>query len=297
MISALAAAAAVAPLLGANIRLSDAGDIPRIAAAGFSAVRTDLAWSDVERDKGRYDFQAYDRLVDALSRHRLTPILILDYGNAHYDGGDAPRGAEAREAFARFARAAASRYAGRGVVWEIWNEPNLPAHWRPAPNARDYVALAAAASAAIRSADPTAFVVGLSLGGCVWDRAFAEAAIEHGLLDHVDALSVHPYPEMDPDKAAAFYAELNALVRRRAPERSVPLLCTEIGTPTHDEARQRADFLRIVQGNARLGIAVTVWYCWKDDEEGHYGVVDRNGRAKAILSAVRGAREFLDAAR
>src|SRR5262245_60341379 len=125
----IAVALAAGHLLGVNIRPQEAPEIPEIAAAGFAAVRTDLFWHDVERERGRYDFSTYDGLMASLKRYALTPILILDYGNRLYDGGDAPRSDEARRAFARFAGAAAARYAGQGVIWEIWNEPNVRWAW------------------------------------------------------------------------------------------------------------------------------------------------------------------------
>ena len=54
-------------------------------------------------------------------------MFILDYGNRLYDHGQAPRSDSARAAFARFAAAAARHFRGQGVIWEIWNEPNISA--------------------------------------------------------------------------------------------------------------------------------------------------------------------------
>jgi hypothetical protein len=274
-------------LLGVNIRLQEAAEIPQIAEAGFGAVRTDLFWHDVEREKGRYDFSAYDGLLASLKRHRLTPVLILDYGNPHYDGGDAPRTDDARAAFARFASAAASRYAGQGVIWEVWNEPDVRWAWRPAPSPEDYVRLVRAASAAIKAADRGAVVAGPAVGGCEWDREFLRRTFALGLLDHLDAVSVHPYPAPTPEEAQAFYGELTEMVDRHAPGRRLPLLCTELGILTHDEPRHRDHLVRMVMANVRSGLALTVWYSWRDDDEGHYGFVDAAGRRKAAYYTVR----------
>ncbi len=52
-------------------------------------------------------------------------VFILDYGNDLYGGGNAHHFDAGRAAFARFAAAAARHYRGKGIIWEIWNEPNL----------------------------------------------------------------------------------------------------------------------------------------------------------------------------
>jgi polysaccharide biosynthesis protein PslG len=267
-----------ASLIGVNLRLDEVADVPQVAEAGFEAVRTDLFWNMVETEPGSYDFSRFDAFMDALRRHRLRPVLILDYGNPHYDAGQSPRTPAARAAFARFAGAAARRYAGRGVVWEIWNEPNIQGFWTPRPDAAAYVALVAETAAALRAADPSGTIAGLSLGGCVWDRDFVRDAFAAGLLNHVDAVSLHLYPAPDPEGAAQYFAELRA--QMRAAGRELPILCTEMGSQTHDEARQWEYLSRMTDGNLRSGLPLTIWYSFRDDEEGHFGMVGRDGHRK-----------------
>jgi hypothetical protein len=275
---AVLAVAAGASLLGVNLRLDEAADIPHVAEAGFEAVRTDLFWNIVEPEPGRYDFSRFDPFLDALQRHRLRPVLILDYGNPHYDAGQSPRTPEARAAFARFAAASARRYAGRGIVWEIWNEPNIAGFWTPRPDAPAYVALVAETARALRAADPTGTIAGLSLGGCVWDREFVRDAFAAGLLAHVDAVSIHLYPAPDAAGALEYFEELRAQMRAAGGER--PILCTEMGAQTHDENRQWDYLSRMTGANVRGGLPLTIWYSFRDDEEGHFGMVDRQGRRK-----------------
>src|SRR5205809_550016 len=54
--------------LGVNIHFTDPkpGEIKMIAEAGFRWIRMDLKWDSTERERGRYDFSEYDRLVKAL---------------------------------------------------------------------------------------------------------------------------------------------------------------------------------------------------------------------------------------
>src|SRR5579859_7495881 len=90
--------------LGVNIHFNDPrpGEMEQLAAEGFRWIRQDLSWAGIEREKGRYDFSACERLLAALKPYKIRPIFILDYGNALYEQGS-PRSPESRAAFARFA--------------------------------------------------------------------------------------------------------------------------------------------------------------------------------------------------
>ena len=113
---------------GVNIHFVDQNlpeNMAYLQKAGFGWVRADMNWESVERQPGVYDFSAYDRLIEATQDAGLRVLFILDYSNPYYDKDTAPISRQARTAFARFAAAAAGRYAGKNVVWEIYNEPNL----------------------------------------------------------------------------------------------------------------------------------------------------------------------------
>lgn len=121
-----------------------------MAAAGFHWVRMDFVWQSTEVGKGKYDFSTYDRLLKALDEHNIRPLFILDYANTLYDEGRAPFSDEGRRAFASWAATAVARYPGRGILWEIYNEPNTR-FWRPEPRVSDYAKLALVASKVIHS--------------------------------------------------------------------------------------------------------------------------------------------------
>src|SRR5262249_47887933 len=146
--------------LGVNIHFVEppARDVEMIAAAGFRFVRMDFHWERIERRKGEYDFAEYERLFDALAKRRIRPLFILDYGNPLYGNNLAPQTDEGRQAFARFAAAGAAKFKGRGVIWELWNEPN-DKFWRPHASLDDYMALAKVVFPAMRRADPGATLI------------------------------------------------------------------------------------------------------------------------------------------
>ena len=142
--------------MGVNIHFTDPqpGEVRMIAAAGFCWVRMDFKWDTTERESGQYNFSEYDRLMSALAESKIQALFILDYGNPLYDKGAPPRTPEARQAFARWAVAAAKHFSNRGVIWEVYNEPNHETFWPPRPKANEYVELALAVGRAFRAEVP-----------------------------------------------------------------------------------------------------------------------------------------------
>jgi hypothetical protein len=276
------------PFVGITVHSLDVSRVPQYAAAGFRVVRTDLAWDHVELTRGAYSWYRYDPFIAALRTHGITPLLILGYGNDLYDGGLSPRDAHAVAAFARFAGEAAARYPRS--IWEIWNEPNVPESWRRAPDPEAYAVLVAAASAAIRRADPQAVILGLSMGGSQFDADYAGRAFRAGLLDSVDAVAVHPYAAAVPEEAPALYLTLRQLMGRE--ER--PLVVSEWGHPSsasseEDQADRTVRMLRIDEAQ---GIGLTVLYDWQDDGtdphnyEHHFGLLRCDDTPKPVYHAV-----------
>lgn len=269
--------------LGVNIHFTDPaeGEMELLAGAGFRWVRMDFTWSATERECGVYDFSAYDRLAGHLEQHGIKALFILDYSNRLYETDSSVRTAAGREAFARWAAAAAKRYQGRGYLWEIWNEPNI-SFWKPEPNAADYSALANAASAAIRKAAPGEAVIGPATSGI--DLAFLEACFNNRTLDGWDAVSVHPYRQSAPETAVPEYGKLRQLIRRHAPaDRQPPVLSGEWGYSAawkgYDEDAQGRMLARQFLTNLANHIPLSIWYDWRDDgpdpkePEHHFGTV------------------------
>src|ERR1039458_8152580 len=60
-------------------------DLDLIAAAGFKFTRMDFSWGGIEREKGIYDWSAYDELTANLDRRGLRAYYIFDYSNPLYE--------------------------------------------------------------------------------------------------------------------------------------------------------------------------------------------------------------------
>lgn len=284
--------------VGVNIHFT-AGhgkDLDLIAAAGFRVVRMDFFWAAIEREKSQYDWSDYDALTADLERRGLRPYYILDYSNPLYEkAGASPQHPDSVAAFARWAGAAAAHFRGRGVIWEIWNEPN-GGFWKPKPDATQYTALALATVKAIRAADPEACIVAPACAGFDWN--FLEAVCQSGLLTYLDAVSVHPYRGGPPETAAQDFARLRALIARHAPPgKTIPILSGEWGYSSHTggvSLETQAEYLARQQlSNLLNGIPISIWYDWKNDgndpaeNEHNFGTVYPDLRPKPACFAIR----------
>ncbi len=298
--------------LGVNIHFTDPrpGEIKMIADAGFRWVRMDFKWDATERERGRYDFSSYDRLLAALDQHKIHALLILDYGNPLYDNDAPPRTELARRAFARWALAAAKHFAGRGAIWEVYNEPNIKTFWPPASNADEYIALALTVGRAFRSEIPDEKLIGPATSGI--DFPFLEACFKAGLLECWSAVSVHPYRQTDPETVANDYCRLREMIARyRTPtgrgsdgvsptnlslsNTDIPIISGEWGYSSvwrgMSEEKQGVMMAREMLTNLANGIPVSIWYDWRDDgadpneAEHHFGTVRnafQDGRDQAF---------------
>lgn len=271
--------------IGVNIHFTDArpGEVKMIADAGFRWVRMDFKWDLTEKERGRYDFSPYERLMAALEPHGIRVLFILDYGNPLYTEDKAVRGEQARQAFARWAVAAAKHFSGRGIIWECFNEPNVPMFWPPKPNVDEYIALALAVGRAFRVAVPNEKLIGPATSGL--DFNFLEACFKAGLLEYWSALSVHPYRQSNPEIAANEYCVLREMIERYRPRESqpIPIVSGEWGYSSAwrgiSEERQAQLLSRSWLMNLANGIPLSIWYDWQDDgadpeeAEHHFGLV------------------------
>ncbi|MDB6025606.1 MAG: xynB [Verrucomicrobiales bacterium] len=270
--------------VGVNIHFVEGReqDLDLIKAAGFKWVRMDFGWERTEQKKGEYDFSSYDKLTANLEKRGLSAIYILDYGNHHYEGEvdcpnpitqamekrtASPQHPESIEAFARWAAAAAKHFRGKKIAWEIWNEPNI-FFWKPKPDAGQYSALALATAKSIRTADKNATIIGPATSGLPTE--FLETLFKSGVLEYLDAVSVHPYRGEPPETAGADYKKLRALIDRYASaNRHLPILSGEWGYSSAKgqfSLQTQADYaVRQQLFNLLNGIPLSIWYDWKND--------------------------------
>ena len=298
----LAAPAGAEPAVGVymadeDFRAGARGDAATqiVAATGADFVRKDFLWQAIEPHPGQFDWRTTDRAVvgAAAAGLRVMPTLLgaPDWatGQATPESGTYPPSDPA--AFGRFAAAVAARYGPGGNfmrhhreldpyvirTWEIWNEPNIPAFWRPEPDPVAYTALLAEGARGIRSVDPGAEIVmaGLpdSLGGMA-PQDFLHGVYAAGGAPHFDTLAIHPYA---PDVAGLLtLVERFREVADAAGDAATPLRVTEFGWATGgdpslfttDERGQAELVAEAVMGlrraAPRLQLRSLTYFKWRD---------------------------------
>ena len=276
-------------------------DLTMIAEAGFKFIRMDFVWSRIERTKGEYEFKesGYDALTLGCEELGIRVLYILDYSNKLYEEDRSVRTDAGRKAFADFAEAAAKRYTGKGILWEIWNEANIKQFWTPQPSVDDYCKLVEACASRIKQADPSGQVVAGATSQIPLE--WFEGCFKKGLLNWIDVLSVHPYRSQPPETVISDYAKFRELIARYAPAgKKIPIISGEWGYSSinWDKSKlteqQQADYLvRMFLINSYQNIPVSIWYDWKNDgtdlneREHHFGTVKHDLNPKAAYLAAK----------
>lgn len=279
---------------------------------GFSSFRDEVYWSRLERAKGVLampdNLADLDRLLRVKSPEgRLSPLIVLDYGNAFYDEFEAPRSTEAIDAFARYCAYVVRRYGDKVALFEVWNEWNGGMGSRKNPrqkgSAEDYVRLLEKAVPAIRAAAPRAVILGGATAG--YDRKWTDDFIRAGGLKWIDGFSVHPYVynhplKRLPEEAIGFVEMLEEQLRSGNGGRDVPVYVTEIGWPTHEGKNGVSESLAADYMVRFLALATTlpyvrgVWYHElvdsgnnASDREHRFGIARSDLSPKAALDAAK----------
>jgi len=271
--------------IGVNIHFLSPkpGEMEMLAASGVRWVRMDFIWDEIEKAPSQYDFSDYDNLVRTLESYKLSPYFIFDYTNKFYDNGMSPYTEEGRQAFAQWAAASVEHFRGRGIIWEMYNEPNFR-FWRPKPNVKDYIVLALEVGEAIRNVAPDEVYIGPA--AALIDLHFLEACFKAGLLNYWSAVSVHPYRQRDPESVTEEFRQLRQLIAAYAAKgKQIPIIAGEWGYSCTwnwkgmDEVKQGKLLPREFLNNLANGVPVTIWYDWHDDSadpkdpESHFGIV------------------------
>jgi hypothetical protein len=287
---------------GVNIHFTgDPRDLDLIRDGGFRVIRMDFSWSRVERQKGVYDFEksGYDALTAGCLKRGIRILYILDYSNRLYEQEHSVRTEAGRKAFAAFAAAAARHFSAKGILWEFWNEPNIRQFWSPQPDVENYCKLVEEAAPLVRKADPSGILLAPATSGIPFD--WLENCFRRGLLQWIDALSVHPYRAQAPETVLKDYDRLRKLIAQYAPQgKQIPIISGEWGysninwdkkrLPDEQQARYLARMFLI---NLSQKVPVSIWYDWKNDgadpneREHNFGTVERDLAPKAAYRAAQ----------
>ena len=283
-----------------------AKDYAAMKKAGVGIVRAQIFWGLIEAsppnaDGSRnYNWAGIDALMGLASNSNM-PIHGALYGTPSWLANDqavAPIYSQrGRDAWRAFTRAVVNRYSRDGVFWklhpelkvnpirtyQIWNEQNSSARYKPAPDPQGYALLLELASKQIRAVDKRAEVM---LGGMfgtpgvtgsidAWDFLDKSYKID-GFKKSFDTVAAHPY---SPDLRGVKYQMdefRKALVRNGA--RNTPVAVTEIGWAS-GKPRETNFFYQGIRGQAKLlgkafklflknedkwNLKRILWHAWRD---------------------------------
>jgi hypothetical protein len=290
-----------------------------LRSSGATVARSDALWELIEPvapvgGVHHYVWGFDDSTAGALALRGLQWLPIVDYTapwTRSSPVGSHPPPASTSD-YAAFAAALASRYGPGGSFWrfhpaipanpvhtyEIWNEPDNPTFWSPAPDAVRYADLYLRARDAITAVDPSARVL---IGGLTNPVAFLPALIDSrpDLRGHVDGVAIHPYAPRPEGLLTQVRAARDVL--RAEGLGDVPLYVTEFGWTTRPAhaldwapADQRPGYIAstlTALGHSNCGIAAVVLYTWMTLErnpanrEDWYGIHPPEGGSSADVAA------------
>ncbi len=189
---------------------------------GIRRIRLQGGWAKTEKQKGVYDFEWLDHIIDSAHKLGLEVCLETSYGNRLYEpaaalgpGGAIPSGEETLAAWDAWVEAMARRYSRKGVrEWMMYNEPNLNRKNTPAA----VVAFNARTAAVIKRVDPGAKIAGLVVAGAStsWIEKWLKGLQEMGKLNLFEWVIYHGYGA-NPDSLAPGMRRLKELVRSYSP--------------------------------------------------------------------------------
>ena len=171
--------------------------LPLVKLAGFTWIRDELPWDQVEKEPGHFSFPAYmDACVNAASKLGIGLLVLLDYGNpdaypGRFTGAQGfPRTPEERVLFVHYVEQVVGRYGKTVKHWELWNEPAFSDI-----KYSDYVALLKTVYGSIKTKSPDATVISCGGGGAGGGPGgdCIDSIVSSGALEYQDGFSVHPY--------------------------------------------------------------------------------------------------------
>lgn len=267
---------------------------------GIRVIRTDLSWNLVETSQGQYIFSDpnhnYDQFVARATTAGLTVMFILDYSNPLYDNGYSPFDDAGRAAYTNYALAAVTHFRGKGIIWEVYNEPL--GFWTPTTTyttdqiASLYNMLASQVVATLKATYPNEIVIGPAevdtsklTSGPEYSPAVSLVTDFYSQVGaQVDGISIHPYRPI-PESEISGLSWLYALSNKSS--RVVPVVSSEWGYSSTWYSSQGADLaedkkaemiVRSLLSNVITSTNLSVIYEWMDDasntsnDEDNYGL-------------------------
>jgi hypothetical protein len=304
--STLATESARVRYLGLHIHNADTGTKwPTPSFGGWRLWDANVAWPNLEPERGRWDFAKLDRYVAMAELTGVEVLLPLGLSpnwasarpseRSSYALGNA---AEPRdvEDWNNYVRVVATRYKGRIRDFEIWNEPNETGFFSGSPEM--LVALTCHAQRVLKSVSRENRLVSPSMVGLANAPELLGAFLEKGGKNCIDIVGFHFYVPKGPPEALLPLVRRVRIAMQKSGVGQLPLWNTETGWWIKYEGLQLAKpdpewLTRIsvaksgawVARSLILGRAAELerfyWYAWDNKEMGLIDPIDGSYRTGA----------------
>ncbi len=200
-----------------------AQELQLMKKAGIGFDRTDLDWSQVEPQPGKWDFTRWDAVLKAAEENGITILPILP--------GFQPKWgtplASHPEEWKNYVKTVVSRYKGRIRFWEVVNEPDLGEF---SNNHKRYTKFLKESYDLIKATDPDATVL---TGGLIVHQNVAEF-LRLAEKDSFDILNVHRYIWQDYPETMLYQwlSYIKSEMKKNPAHADKPMWLTETGYST-----------------------------------------------------------------
>lgn len=234
---------------------------------GYGVVRVEAEWSLIEQTAGVYLFNTpsldLDTWINDILSNSMKCICMLKSSNlALYPDTDTMATVAARTAFSNYVHATVRRYSGKGIMWEIWNEPPSTMTY--------YLTLVQVVSPIIRQYDPSGLILAPTI-----DSLNASSItrlgdyMTDGLLDYIDAISIHNYQASVPESGTSNYNAVRDLLGSHN-RKNFPIVCTEWAYSLYNwfdstalnltETEQAHYAVRAIMNSLINGVVYHIWH-------------------------------------
>ena len=188
-------------------------DISNMKNCGYSVFRSTIDWRYAEVEKGVYSLQRFSpERIDKIKESGIQALVVLSGSNRLYGENNFPTTDKEIEGFANFCGYVVGQLKGKVKYYEMFNEPNSLYNI----SGESYVKLIKAVYPKIKAADPDAVVLGVSQAGIWWTNGceanFMKQVFGAGGADYMDAVSVHPYPDLSKKAADEHPVSYSAVI-------------------------------------------------------------------------------------
>ncbi|MEO6919862.1 MAG: hypothetical protein ABI171_12750 [Collimonas sp.] len=246
----------------------------------------------------------YAGLLARLRAVQLKPILTLFggpdvWGEQNSAAASRHTASQSAISFANFAVDFMGRHPDPDILWELWNEPEIPTFLKPELLHPVLVPSVQQICSSLQSQEsPNSYKVfgfGFSHmphtdGGSPYDEL-----LDVSLKTCLSGISIHPYRQK-PESLINDFAEIHQ-VMHKYDKSNAPVIASEWGyssvAPTRDQNGQAMLVLREYLSSVFVRLSLLNIYAWKDaggdprSIEDNYGLIDVDGRPKPAMLAMQ----------